>query len=110
MLNSNIHIQTIYSVNFYKTVISKKKPGRRSPFKAQAADWTIWDSNPSRANVLFSVTSRQVLWPTQLPISWVRGLKSLGREVGHSSHFNVRLRMSGAIPLLPYMTSLRGQG
>jgi hypothetical protein len=56
--------------------------------------------------ILFSITSRLVLGPTQPPIQWVPGtpspvVKRQGREVDHSHPSNAEVEIDGAIPPFP---------
>jgi len=55
------------------------------------------------------------LGPSRLSIQWAQELflgsvKRPEREIHHTNHLMLRLRMSGFIPLLPYMPWWRGQG
>jgi hypothetical protein len=62
---------------------------------------------------MFSTPKRPALGFTQPPVQWVPGLfsgvKRAGIDVDHFRPVHM-LRMSGAIPVLPPMSSYRGQG
>jgi hypothetical protein len=59
-----------------------------------------------RGRDYFANASRPSLGPTQSPIRWVTG--SLSPGVKRSVYLVPRLRMRGAIPLLPHTSSWRG--
>jgi hypothetical protein len=50
---------------------------------------------------IFPKESRLALRPTQRPIRWVPTVKWRSREADQSSHLVPKIRMCGALPLLP---------
>jgi hypothetical protein len=71
-------------------------------------------SIPGRDKIfLFSRESRSALWPTRLPIQWVRGavspgVKRQGREADHLPPSSAEVKKGGAIPPLPHTSSWCG--
>jgi hypothetical protein len=62
-----------------------------------------FDSWQRQEMFLFSIASRQVLWPTQPPIQWVPGLNDKGVTLTTNLHLQPRLRKSWAVtPIPPY--------
>jgi hypothetical protein len=58
--------------------------------------------------LVFSITSRPALEPTQPHVQWVPGVKQLWREVDHSHPFSAVVSIGGIIPPLPQASSRCG--
>jgi hypothetical protein len=77
-----------------------------------ATGWTIgvlrFDSRRGLGILLFTTASKTALGPTQPPIQWVPGARSLAVKLTTHLHLVPRSRMRGAIPPLPNTSLWRG--
>ena len=83
------------------------EPKYRTRYTEQATRLTF-ESRCRQESFLFSETSIPALGPTQPHIQWVmvslsRGKSGWGMYLTPHLHWETRLRINGAIPLLPYM-------